>query len=109
MGTISLKNIDYGASTSEYAICLRKMAQGNGLAYIATNELLQYAVYTLKLRRIYLNVLSKNENAIRLYNKCSFKYEGEWREHLMLRGKVESLKWYSIMQNEYKDKNNEKK
>lgn len=101
LGTISLKDIDYEAGTAEYAVCLRKTAQGRGLAYMATRELLQYAFCTLRLRRIYLNVLSTNEKAIQLYEKCGFCYEGEWREHLLLRGEIVSLKWYGILKSEF--------
>ena len=42
LGTISLKNIDYGNKNAEYAISTRKIAQGTGIAAKATEELLKY-------------------------------------------------------------------
>ena len=43
LGTISLKDIDLLARKAEYAISLRKMAQGKGIATEATRELLRIA------------------------------------------------------------------
>ncbi len=101
LGTISLKDIDLLARKAEYAISLRKMAQGKGIATEATRELLRIAFDKLGLERVYLNVLSENINAIRLYEKCGFVYEGAFRNHLFLKGEYRTLKWYSILKNEY--------
>ncbi len=104
LGTISLKDIDWGAKVAEYAISLRSVAQGKGTATIATKMILEFAFEQLKLNRVFLNVLSENEKAIHLYEKCGFIYEGEFREHLFLRGELRNLKWYSILRREYFEK-----
>ena len=101
LGTISLKNIDWEAKTAEYAISLRRMAQGKGIALDATQELIQYAFCTLGLNRIYLNVLPANQRAVHLYEKCGFQYEGTFRNHICIRGKIVSLKWYGLLKEEY--------
>lgn len=101
LGTISLKNVNTVSKNAEYAICLRKMAQGRGIGVEATKAILKIAFYDLKLQRVYLNVLSENERAIRLYTKCGFMYEGEFRDHLFLRGEYKSLKWYGLLRDEY--------
>lgn len=101
LGTISLKNIDYSSLNAEYAISLRSMAQGKGIASWATQEILKVAFEDLMLKRVYLNVLSDNEKAIRCYEKNGFIYEGEFRKHIKLRGEIKSLKWYSMLSDEY--------
>lgn len=101
LGTISLKNFDLIAGKAEYAICLRKKAQRKGIAKLATDELLKKAFEEFGLKRVYLNVLSDNNNAIRLYEKCGFCYEGEFRKHLFLKGEYRNLKWYGILKEEY--------
>ena len=101
IGTISLKNIDLTAKKAEYAICLRKKAHGRGIALAATRELLEIAFRQFGLARVYLNVLSDNEKAIHLYEKCGFHCEGEFRNHLFLQGKYHNLKWYGILKEEY--------
>ena len=101
LGTISLKNVDLQSMSAEYAISLRKCAQGKGIATWATKEILKKAFEEFHLQRVYLNVLSDNEKATRLYEKCGFIYEGAFRRHLFLRGEFKTLKWYSILDSEY--------
>ena len=100
-GTVSLKNIDCQAQNAEYAISLRSCAQGKGIGIEATKQILQIAFEELKLERVYLNVLSDNTHAIKMYEKAGFVYEGEFRHHLYLRGKLCSLKWYAMLKKEY--------
>lgn len=101
LGTISLKDIDWEAKVAEYAISMRSAVQGKGIATIATQRILEVAFEQLKLNRVFLNVLSENEKAIHLYEKCGFIYEGEFRKHLLLREKLKDLKWYSMLKEEY--------
>lgn len=101
LGTISLKNVDWDAKSAEYAISLRKTAQGKGIAAAATSILLEDAFKKLELNRIFLNVLSENKGAIRMYEKFGFVYEGEFRQHVFLKGRTRDLKWYSILKDEY--------
>lgn len=101
LGTISLKNIDLSAKKAEYAVSLRKMAQRKGIATEATKELLRIAFNQFGFERVYLNVLSDNSSAIHLYEKCGFVYEGAFRKHLFLKGEYKTLKWYSILKDEY--------
>lgn len=104
LGTVSLKELDFENKSAEYAITLRKKAQGKGVAYEATGLVLRKAFYEYDLHRVYLNVLADNSSAIRLYERCGFKYEGEFREHLFLNGRYVNWKWYGILKGEF-DKN----
>ena len=101
LGTISLKSIDLRDKNAEYAISLRKTAQGRAVAYLATRELLNIAFHEFDLERVYLNVISENKRAIRLYEKCGFILEGEFRNHLCLRGQYQNLRWYAMLKKEY--------
>ena len=109
LGTISLKDISLRDRRAEYAISLRKCAQGKGVGYEATQLLLHYAFCTLDLNKIFLNVLSDNLPAIHLYQKCGFQYEGEFSNHFFLRGCYHSLKWYGMEKKNYltKEEGNE--
>ena len=104
LGTISLKEIDAVAKNAEYAISLRKCAQGKGVGTRATREILRIAFEEFALEKVYLNVLADNETAIRLYEKIGFIYEGQFRNHLFLRGEYKSLRWYSMLRDEYQAK-----
>lgn len=106
LGTISLKNISSHNKNAEYAIVMRKKAQGTGAAKQATMELLDYGFNELGLHKIYLNVLENNIRAQKLYEKCGFVYEGTAVDALMIDGSYKSLKWYGIIK--YQTKGNEK-
>ena len=103
LGTISLKSIDLRDKNAEYAISLRKTAQGRAVAYLATRELLNIAFHEFDLERVYLNVISENKRAIRLYEKCGFIYEGELRDHLFIKGNYISWKLYGMIEDEYSE------
>ena len=101
LGTVSLKNIDRINGHAEYAISLRSKASGKGVGTFATKAILDKAFYEIGLNRVYLNVLSDNIRAVRLYEKIGFKREGEFRRHLFLRGGYRDLSWYAILKEEY--------
>jgi len=103
LGTVSLKSIDYTAKTAEYAIVLRKSAQGKKCGYFATNKILDYGFNKLDLQRIYLNVLSENKIAVSFYERFGFVYEGEFVNHISIREKLHSLKWYRVLKSEWKN------
>lgn len=101
LGTISLKDIDLDNGTAEYAITLRKIAHGKGIAYEATKLILKKAFQELKLRRVFLSVHADNIAAIKLYERSGFIFEGEFRKHFLIDGKYVGWKWYGILQEEY--------
>lgn len=109
LGTISLKNIDLCSKNAEFAISLRKEARGRGVGQSAISILLDKAFSEFNLERVYLNVLSDNNRAIHVYEKCGFIYEGEFRKHIYIHGKYKSLKWYSILREEYFSDNSHQK
>lgn len=97
LGTISLKNISQADRSAEYAIVVRRVARGTGVAKLATQEILDYAFETMGLHKVYLNVLEKNERARHFYVKCGFVYEGISKDAIFLDGRYESLAWYGII------------
>ena len=101
LGTVSLKNVDAISKNGEYAISLRTCAQGKGAGKFATDQILSFAFNELNLERVYLNVLSDNENAVLFYKKIGFIYEGEFLRHINLRGELKSLMWFRMMKSEY--------
>ncbi len=101
LGTVSLKEIDVANRTTEYAIVIRKSAHGRGVGTTATKLVLTKAFREYHLHRVYLNVYSNNEAAIRMYEKCGFIFEGEFREHFCINGEYVNWKWYSMLDNEF--------
>lgn len=102
LGTVSLKNIDTKAKNAEYAISFCKSAQGTGAAFFATKEILKIAFEQLNLERIYLNVITENGRANSFYRKFGFIYEGTFKKHILVNGKLQDLNWYRMLKEEYK-------
>ena len=83
VGTIGLSHIDRTHRRAEYGILIGEpAARGKGLAAEASRLLLAYAFKTLGLGRVYLHVLARNEDAIRLYRRVGFQTEGILRRHV---------------------------
>lgn len=102
LGTVSLKNISVKHKNAEYAIALRRMALGRGIARIATGKILKKAFEELELRKVYLCVLKENQRAIKFYSKCKFTCEGNFRNHIQGTDKdFHDLYWFSILKEEY--------
>ena len=101
LGTISLKNVDLENGTAEYAIVIRKAFHGKGIGFQATRLILEKAFYEIGLHRVYLSVYSNNVGAAKLYERCGFVCEGEFREHFLLNSKYVGWKWYGILKEEF--------
>ena len=96
LGTISLKNIDHTVGEAEYAISTRKKVHGTGVALMATHKILMYAFDTLKLRRVYLNVLAENSRANAFYKKVGFVFDYSQENAVEINGIKKTLNWYSF-------------
>lgn len=101
LGTISLEDIDLENKHALYAISTRRCVWGTGAALTATRELLRIAFDELDLERVYLNVLSENIRAKRLYEKAGFHYEGCFRRHLFLNNEWHDWDWFAILKDEF--------
>lgn len=101
LGTVSLKAVNMEAKNAEFGISFRKKAQGRGIAAQATRELLKKAFEDFGFERVYLCVFASNLKAIKLHEKIGFTYEGEFRKHVCVRGRYETLKWYGMLKTEY--------
>lgn len=101
LGTISLKDIDIKNKRGEYAIVLRRSKWGKGVAFKATGLLLDKAFNEYGLHRVFLTVYGNNDNAIKLYEKSGFVFEGEFREHFLSNDGSINWKLYGILSDEF--------
>lgn len=101
LGSISLKDINYENKEAEYAICIRRCAQGKGIAEDATNEILLYAFSVLKLERLFLYVQTRNERANGFYHKYGFDFDGTKKKSMEIKGEMCDINWYSITKEKF--------
>lgn len=94
-GTISLKNVDLKNRNAELGIALHPKAIGKGVGAKALSLLVDKAFHELDLHKIYLYVRKDNERAVKFYKKNGWQLEGEFREHLYIRGEFKDIYWFS--------------
>ena len=104
LGTVSLKRIDLDNLSAEFAITTRKKIHGRGVASRATRLVLHKAFLEYGLHRVYLNVYADNADAIRLYKRCGFRFEGEFRDHIKRDNRYVNWKWFGILDSEFREK-----
>ncbi|GIP61052.1 GNAT family protein [Paenibacillus sp. FSL W8-0186] len=102
VGIVSLINIDYKNRSAECVIDIGvKDVWGKGIGTAAISLILEYAFNELNLNRLYLQVFSFNERAIKLYEKMGFIHEGKFRQALYRKGKWHDIVIMGILKDEY--------
>lgn len=82
IGNIYLRDIDWTVRRASLHIFIgERQFQHEGLGRLACKCLLQHALEDLNLRRIYLEVIADNIEAIRLYKSLGFHVEGTLQQH----------------------------
>lgn len=71
LGTVSLKNIH--DNTAEFAITIRSVAMGKGVAKLAMNEIIDKGFKEYNLESIYWCVSPNNTRALRFYDKNGYQ------------------------------------
>jgi UDP-4-amino-4,6-dideoxy-N-acetyl-beta-L-altrosamine N-acetyltransferase len=77
VGTIQLNNIDFYQRKATLGLYIGESGKrNNGLGFVSSALVIDYAFNGLDMRKIGLEVLSINQNAIALYEKLGFRKEG---------------------------------
>lgn len=102
LGIISLIHIDFKNRSAECVLDIgEKAIWGSGIGTAALELLLAFGFNELNLHRIYLQVFSFNNGAIRLYEKIGFSHEGRQRQALFRAGQWHDILMLSLLKNEY--------
>lgn len=91
IGYVSLNDIDYLSRTGNFGIILRKNFRGKGYSKETMDLFFNYLRKYIRIRKISLQVLAINMNAIELYRKYGFKQEGILKEHVYFNEKYEDI------------------
>jgi len=87
IGNVGFYHVDQRSRQAELGIMIGDRAcLGKGYGPAAMRLLLEYGFGELNYHRIYLQVLSFNERAIRSYEKVGFKHEGRRRQSFYREG-----------------------
>lgn len=105
VGIVSLINIDYKNRSAECILDIgARDMWGKGIGTSAMSLILGFAFYELNLHRVYLQVFSFNERAIKLYEKMGFTHDGKFREAIYRDGRWHDTVVMSILKKEYLNK-----
>jgi RimJ/RimL family protein N-acetyltransferase len=82
-------------------ICYGEALQRTPLGTEAQYLLMRYVFETLGYRRYEWKCNALNEPSKRAALRYGFKYEGEFRQHLIVKGRNRDTTWYSILDSEW--------
>lgn len=102
LGLISLTTIDSINQSAELHIMIgNKKNQNQGIGSFAINKMLQHAFFNMNLHRVELTVLSDNDRARHVYEKCGFKKEGIKRKSNFKNGVFVDTYFYAILKEDF--------
>lgn len=101
VGSVYIRDIDHTHHKGEYGIFIgEESARGKGVGTLAAKLMIEYGFKELGLHRIYLRVLSGNEQAVRSYEKAGFVKEGYLKDDAYINGKYVDIIWMAIVNEE---------
>lgn len=98
-----------GLDTPDKAVEFRRLVigdKGQGFGRETLQLVKAWCFEILGRHRLWLDVFSDNARAIRLYSSEGFKYEGELRETVNTEQGFRSLRIYSLLEEEFREKHN---
>ena len=97
MGTVSLKNIDREEQSAEFAITVRKCAMGKGYSWYGMDEIIRQAFEKYGLAYVYWCVSTRNERAVKFYDKHNFHRTSNISAKIQTQYKdMNDLLWYKV-------------
>lgn len=93
---------EHGKAEIAYAISRKYWNQG--LVTEAVNACIECGFNTVQLNRIEARCMPGNIGSERVMQKCGMKYEGTFRQTMLVKGKYIDLKMYAILREEWERK-----
>lgn len=103
IGSVYIRNIDLQNKKAEFGIFIGDdSSRGKGFGFLATQKILEFSFRKIKLNKIYLRVISKNNKAISSYKKSGFVQEGLFREDVIINHKKINLIFMAVLKKNWK-------
>lgn len=97
MGTVSLKHINNGTKSAEFAITVRTAAMGKGFSAFGMKKIIEKGLDELGLDCVYWCVSEKNPRAVRFYDKNGYKrYSAPAEAVGYTDEEIKELAWYAV-------------
>ena len=106
VGSVYLRDIDKENQKCEYGIFIGEdSCRGKGIGSAAAKLALDYAFETLGLNRVFLRVFADNTRAINSYENAGFRYEGTFRDDVIIDGKAYDMVFMGILKEDWEKVN----
>jgi RimJ/RimL family protein N-acetyltransferase len=101
-GCVGYKDLDRRSQKAEFGnLVVDENLRGKGIARIGCSLLMQFMFDQMNMNRLYLEVLSDNEAAIKLYEGLGFVREGEKREDVFSFGGFRNTVMMAIIREDW--------
>lgn len=104
VGNTGIMEIDWRSRKGKYWIYLDKKAWNKGYGKEAICLTINFAFYSLNLKKIYLEVAKFNSRAIEVYIKIGFKKEAIFKKEVFIDGKYVDIIRMAIFKEEMRNK-----
>ena len=102
VGSVYLRDIDPENKKCEYGIFIGEdSCRGKGVGTAAAKLALDYAFGELGLNRVFLRVFADNIRAIKSYEKAGFRFEGRFRQDVLIDGVGYDMVFMGILRDEW--------
>ena len=103
VGSVYLRDIDLQNRKCEYGIFIGEdSCRGKGIGSVAARLALGYAFETLGLNRVFLRVFAENLRAQQSYENAGFRYEGTFRDDVIIDGEAHDMVFMGILRRDWK-------
>lgn len=102
VGSVYLRDIDLQNKKCEYGIFIgEEDCRGKGIGTAAAHLALLHAFNKLGMNRVFLRVFADNLRAIKSYEKAGFRYEGTFRDDVIIDGRAYDMVFMSILKRDW--------
>ena len=101
IGTIALRNWDKPGRCIDIGYAISKKCWNKGLTTEAVNAVIKFGFEELNANRIEAHCDEENVASYRVMEKTGMKYEGTLRQKILIKNKFTSMKFYSILREEF--------
>ena len=105
IGNVRLGPIDFDSKVCKFSMIIGDVSyHGKGLATSIVKMCIDYVFDELNMNKFYLDVVSENKSAVRVYEKCNMIEEGFLKSHLKIGEITCDLKIFSIFNKKTQNK-----
>jgi RimJ/RimL family protein N-acetyltransferase len=101
IGTCGVRIEDQENYQASFGFALARPYWGQGLAFEASQRIMDFSFSTLPIHRIYAHIISENKRARSLIERLGMSLEGELRENRFFRSRWWNTFIYAILKDEW--------